>query len=287
LKFDDCEPARNAPRREPQAPATRQSVAVARIPADPAEEFALPEPAYSQPTPASNPRTGANSESKIVGSKIVESRVIEKKIIEEKITEKKIIEFPRWAAVPMPLEELAEPVFDRPRILEAPEVAPPGPALGGILIESAEEAPIEKRPGFEIPLQPAPMARRLAATAVDAAIVAAAFAMFAYLFFTVTARVPPLLPAASVTVLVIGILWTIYQYLLLVGTGTTPGLRLARLQLNRFDGSPVPRSLRRWRVLTSVMSGVSLGLGYAWCFFDEDQLCWHDRITRTYMAPER
>jgi len=25
-------------------------------------------------------------------------------------------------------------------------------------------------------------------------------------------------------------------------------------------------------------------LGYAWCFFDEDQLCWHDRITRTYMA---
>jgi hypothetical protein len=38
-------------------------------------------------------------------------------------------------------------------------------------------------------------------------------------------------------------------------------------------------------VFASVLSGLSLGLGYAWCWLDEDQLCWHDRITRTYMAP--
>jgi uncharacterized RDD family membrane protein YckC len=283
LKFDDGEPARNAPRAEPHAPATRQSVAVDSLRADPAEEeFALPDPAYSQPA-----SVGLGTGPRIIESTNAESITAETKPVESRHSENKIIEFPRSAAMPVPLEELAEPVFDRPRILEAPDVAPPVPALGGILIEPVEEAPLEKRPGFEVPLQSAPMALRLAATAIDAVIVIVALAMFAYLFFRITASVPPLLPAASMTVVVLGILWTIYQYLLLIGSGTTPGLKLARLQLNRFDGSPVPRTLRRWRVLTSVISGVSLGLGYAWCFFDEDQLCWHDRITRTYMAPQR
>ena len=31
----------------------------------------------------------------------------------------------------------------------------------------------------------------------------------------------------------------------------------------------------------------SLGMGYAWVFLDEDVLCWHDRITHTYLAPRR
>ena len=43
----------------------------------------------------------------------------------------KIIEFPRsWTPPPDPLDALAEPIMDRPRILEAPEVVPPPPALG-------------------------------------------------------------------------------------------------------------------------------------------------------------
>jgi uncharacterized RDD family membrane protein YckC len=62
-------------------------------------------------------------------------------------------------------------------------------------------------------------------------------------------------------------------------------LGIAGLRLSRFDGSRVPRRIRRWRVLASVLSGFSFGLGYAWCVLDEDQLSWHDRITRTYLAP--
>jgi hypothetical protein len=55
--------------------------------------------------------------------------------------------------------------------------------------------------------------------------------------------------------------------------------------LARFDGSPASRPLRRWRVLASYLSAASLGMGYAWVFLDEDVLCWHDRITHTYLAP--
>jgi len=199
----------------------------------------------------------------------------------------KLIAFPRsipWA--PRPLDELADPVVDRPRILEVPDEIPPPPALGGISMEPVEPKVEEKRPGFEIPLQPARMSRRIAAAALDGFMVLLAWALFAAMFFRVTAIVPPVFPALGMIGLLAAMLAMGYQFLLLVFTGTTPGLKVARLELRRFDGQPVPRRLRRWRLLASVLSGVSLGLGYAWCFLDEDQLCWHDRITRTYMAPK-
>lgn len=200
----------------------------------------------------------------------------------------KLLEFPRPLTLPpRPLDELAEPVLDTPRILEVAEVAPPPPALGGILIEPDEDKTEEKRPGFEIPLQAARLSRRLTAVAVDAFLVLAACALFAYVFFRLTRQIPPLPPAAGTAAVLTGIFWAGYQFLALVFTGTTPGLRLAKLELHRFDGSLVPRNLRRWRVLASILSCASLGLGYAWCFLDEDQLCWHDRITRTYMAPKK
>ncbi len=199
----------------------------------------------------------------------------------------KVIEFASYSAAPRPIDELAEPVLDRPRIMEAPELQPPPPALGGISIEPEEEPENERRPGFEIPLQAAPMVRRVAAAGTDALLVMSAISAFVYIVFRITAEVPPPAKAAEAVAILIGAFWSAYQYLLLVYSGATPGLKLARLELQMFDGDPVPRRIRRWRVLASVLSGVSLGLGYAWCLLDEDELCWHDRITRTYMAPRK
>jgi uncharacterized RDD family membrane protein YckC len=198
----------------------------------------------------------------------------------------KVIEFPRPPVPAPPRDELAEPLFDRPRILEVPEVLPPPPALGGILIESAEDPVTQKRPGFEVPLQGPSKSRRLAAAAFDLLLVLAAFAIFAYTFLRLTSIVPPIRQGLGISAALIVIFWAGYQYLLLAYAGTTPGLKLARLRLTRFDGGPASPNLRRWRVVTSLLSGFSLALGYAWCFFDEDELCWHDRITRTYLAPQ-
>src|ERR1700722_7701687 len=81
----------------------------------------------------------------------------------------KILEFPRSAFMPpIAVDELAEPVFHRPRILEVPEVLPPPPALGGISIEPSEQPKEERRPGFESPLQPARLTRRILAGMTDA-----------------------------------------------------------------------------------------------------------------------
>ena len=200
----------------------------------------------------------------------------------------KIIEFPRsWTPPPPALDELAEPVAVRPRILEAAEVVPPPPALGGITIEPAEQPELEKRPGIDIPLQGAELDRRLLSALIDGVIIASACTVFGFIFWKLTGIRPPRLEAIGVLGGLGIVLWAAYQYLLVVYAGTTPGLRLAGLALLRFDERRAPRRLRRWRVLASYLSAVSLGMGYLWVFLDEDSLCWHDRITHTYLAPNK
>jgi RDD family len=201
-------------------------------------------------------------------------------------TTAKIIEFPRsWTPTPPPVDQLAEPVMDRPRILEAPEVVPPPPALGGITIEPAQQSEFEKRPGIDIPLQTAQVGRRILSAVIDDFIIGLACFLFGFIFWKITALSPPRFQLVGIVLGFSGVFWAAYQYLLLVYAGTTPGLRLARLQLSRFNGSSTSRRTRRWRVLASYLSAVSLGMGYAWVFLDEDALCWHDRITHTYLAP--
>lgn len=201
----------------------------------------------------------------------------------------KIIEFPRFNFDPPapPPDQLAEPVSDRPRILEAPEVEPPPPALGGITIEPAQREDAEKRPGIDIPLQSASPVRRVVASAIDGIIIATASVLFGWIFWQVAAIRPPVGQLLGLGAGVLCLLWAVYQYLLIVYAGSTPGLRAAGLELARFDGSSTSRSLRRWRVLASYLSAASLGMGYAWVFLDEDSLCWHDRTTHTYLAPKR
>jgi uncharacterized RDD family membrane protein YckC len=213
----------------------------------------------------------------------------------------RIIEFPRSPefrsefsseflrtdpAPPTSYNELAGPVMAPPRILEAPEIVPPPPALGGITIEAVEPKGVQRRPGIEVPLQAAPLSRRMAAAAIDALIILLATALFGLIFWKLTAMRPPLAQILGLAVVVPCSLWAAYQYLLLVYAATTPGLRFAGLEVARFDGTSANRRLRRWRVLASYLGAVSLGMGYAWVLLDEDALCWHDRITHTYLAPK-
>jgi uncharacterized RDD family membrane protein YckC len=197
----------------------------------------------------------------------------------------RVLEFPRPAPPGFDPDELAEPMLSQPRIVEAPDLLPPPPAMGGILIEAPAQPEPERHPGFDMPLQSAPLSSRLWAGAVDTLLLAIAVAMFGYVFFRVTGTVPPEKTVTEFGVALLAMLWPAYEYAFLVFSESTPGLRLAKLQIQRFDGTEAPRSLRRWRVLASFLSAASLGIGYAWCFLDEDQLTWHDRITRTHLAP--
>ncbi len=196
-----------------------------------------------------------------------------------------VIEFPRSAAVPVcHANELAEPIFERPRIVEAPEILPPPPALGGMLLEPARDREADRRAGADVILASASLPRRMLAGLLDALVLAAGLAGFGAIFVWVNPERPPMPVLVTAVFVVAVLLWAAYQFLFMVYTGSTPGLRLARLGLVRFDGSPARRRVRRWRVLASYLSAFSLGLGYLWSILDEDGLCWHDRITRTHFS---
>jgi uncharacterized RDD family membrane protein YckC len=196
-----------------------------------------------------------------------------------------VIEFPRSAAVPVyHADQLAEPVFERPRIVEVPEVLPPPPALGGILMEPARSREPERKAGADLALPSASLRRRLLAGLFDALVLAGAVVGFGAMFAWLNPQRPPLPLLAMAALIVAVLLWAGYEFLFTVYTGSTPGLRMARLQLVKFDGSPAPRALRRWRVLAAYLSAFSLGLGYLWSILDEDGLCWHDRITHTHIS---
>jgi uncharacterized RDD family membrane protein YckC len=196
-----------------------------------------------------------------------------------------VIEFPRSAAVPVyHANELAEPIFERPRIVEAPEILPPPPALGGMLLEPARDAELDRRASADLVLSSASLPRRMLAGLLDVLVLAFALAGFGAIFVWLNPERPPMAVLATAVFVVAVLLWAAYEFLFMVYTGSTPGLRLARLRLVRFDGSPAQRRVRRWRVLASYLSAFSLGLGYLWSILDEDGLCWHDRITRTHFS---
>ena len=198
----------------------------------------------------------------------------------------KILEFPRCAAIPVfHASELADPVIDRPRIMEAPEILPPPPALGGMLIEPCRREALDRRGDDALPGAPASIGRRVLAALVDSAVLGAAMAGFAAIFFRLTQVRGPLLLLLTTFGAVAIVLWMSYTFLLLVYTGSTPGLRATGVRLSGFNGKPLNRRLRRWRALAAFLSAFSVGLGYIWCFLDQDGLCWHDRITRTYLQP--
>ena len=80
------------------------------------------------------------------------------------------------------------------------------------------------------------------------------------------------------------VLWVTYQYLFLVHAGKTLGMMAARIRLRTFKGKAPTMRQRRYRALSMYLSSLSLGMGLLWAFVDVDGLCWHDRLSHTYLA---
>jgi len=172
---------------------------------------------------------------------------------------------------------------DDPPIVYRKEKTPPAeqlqlPNFDDIQLEATHQAVL---PELELGPQPAPLGQRMMAGAVDAAIVLGAAAVFNVTFTQLAEENLHSRMALLCAVAVCAVLWTLYQYTFLVHGIGTPGMHLAHLELANFDGKPVSAFDRRCRAVASALSGFSLGLGFLWALVDEDQLGWHDRMTRT------
>jgi len=196
---------------------------------------------------------------------------------------KNVIEFP-------PAQyhhELAEPVSDQLRIFEADEELPPPAPNPLSAIEIAPQEPVHvAAEALEVPLQTASMDLRVYASAVDGAIIIAAIAVFgiaSQFFATSLPMTKPLIASAAICIV---LLLGIYYFLSLSFSLSTPGMQASGLQLRTLDGHAPSRARLRCRAIATVLSFAALGMGFAWALIDEDRLCWHDRITHTYLAPK-
>ena len=129
------------------------------------------------------------------------------------------------------------------------------------------------------------MEQRVFAGMIDGLLVLLSGGIFVLIAAQLSARVPDGKLGVALVAALPCILWAIYEYLFLVYAGGTPGMRLAHIEVATFEGEAVPRNLRRWRAVAMVLAGCSLGLGLFWALLDEDTLCWHDRITKTFPVP--
>jgi uncharacterized RDD family membrane protein YckC len=172
---------------------------------------------------------------------------------------------------------------DPPPIVVRKTKAPPAeqlelPNFDDIQLEATHQPVL---PDLELGPQPAPLGQRMMAGGVDAAIVLAAAAVFNVTFSQLAEENLHSRMALLCAVAVGGVLWTLYQYTFLVHGNGTPGMYLANLELAKFNGKPASAFERRCRAVASALSGFSLGLGFLWALVDEDQLGWHDRMTKT------
>jgi uncharacterized RDD family membrane protein YckC len=203
--------------------------------------------------------------------------------------------FPRTLLEPplMPLpsrDELAEPVHARPRILEVPEDIIPamqGSLFPEIRLDADDGELSQAQEGeFELPLQVAPVPVRVSAAVADLAVVLAAMGIFV----AIAEHALPDMPHAKPFWMAMGaaavLFWAVYQAMFLLYVGRTLGMSMNRLRLSTFDGRPPLWHERRRRAAFTIVSFVSVALGFLWALVDEDTLCWHDRVSQTFPTTE-
>jgi uncharacterized RDD family membrane protein YckC len=202
---------------------------------------------------------------------------------------RKVIAFPRnLMASPDVAYRLADPVLpEQPRILDVPEeleALAATPFLDGLTFDTKVAQPSSPADHVELPFRPVPLSQRVYAVLVDVALVAAGSTLFAGVAYQLMPKLAvgkSLLATAAVIPM---LLWFVYQFLLLVYGGTTPGMGVARVRLMTFSGGVPTMRQRRNRTVGLSLSTASLAMGLLWAFVDVDALCWHDRMSQTYLT---
>ena len=204
---------------------------------------------------------------------------------------RKVIAFPRQATVAREVEyRLADPVTaETPRILDVPEeleAIPATPFLDGLQLDSPDAAAAiaTSREHVDLPLQAAGIPRRLLAGIVDLAVTGVAAGVFASVAYQELDHPAPTKPLILGFVAGAVLVWIAYQYLFVVHAGKTVGMMATQLRFCTFAGRPPVLRQRRNRVLGLFLSSLSLGMGLMWGFVDVDGLCWHDRLSRTFLS---
>ena len=159
------------------------------------------------------------------------------------------------------------------------------PSWLGMKLEAQPPAEPEP-PKAPVPLPAlrlAPLGLRLAAVLVDGALIAAALLGSALVAAACIGHPLPAEIARISALLGLLLAYLLYQAIFILLDEATPGMRCSGLLLCTFDGRIPSRAQMRLRLSALLLSVLPVGLGVVWILLDEDHLCWHDRLSRTYL----
>ncbi len=132
-------------------------------------------------------------------------------------------------------------------------------------------------------LYQAPFGRRMMATMVDAALIVGLICGSIYLIASNVDHLPGKRVSEICGVLALLGFAALYEWFFLTFAKVTPGMRYAQLSLCTFDEEVPTRAQIKGRLKAMLISVLPVGLGMLWSLFDEDQMSWHDRLSKTYL----
>jgi uncharacterized RDD family membrane protein YckC len=125
--------------------------------------------------------------------------------------------------------------------------------------------------------------RRLAAV-IDLVCLLFAYGGFLALFGSLGGQFTLSKLSAVVYAIAFAIVYLQYFALFTVFGGTTPGMMMRGLQVVSFSGEPPTPRQMLLRSAGYILSMGTFFLGFLWALWDEDELTWHDRLSRTYLC---
>lgn len=131
-------------------------------------------------------------------------------------------------------------------------------------------------------LQLASMNRRILAAVVDFSLIASAFLAAAMLAAVNVKTLPSIKAMETGSAVALALTGAFYLALFFILAKATPGMKYAQLEFCTLAGTPPTRAQRCRRLGALILSLLPVGLGVALAIFDEQNLCWHDRLSGTY-----
>ena len=154
-----------------------------------------------------------------------------------------------------------------------------------IELEDHQQAaePEYRTEAMRMTLYQAPFKQRLMATIVDVALILGVVCAMAAFLASKLHHFPGIRASELTALAALLIVGVLYEGIFLLYARCTPGMRYAQLSLCTFDDEFPTREQMKSRLVAMLLSLLPLGLGMLWAIFDEDNMSWHDRHSRTYL----
>jgi uncharacterized RDD family membrane protein YckC len=123
---------------------------------------------------------------------------------------------------------------------------------------------------------------RFVAAAIDGAFIVFGFGLLVTLYEVLGGRFGAGKMFWACLSAVFGLVSLFYGLIWVIAGRETAGMRLTDLQLITFDGFEVDARTRALRFASVWLSFCSGGLGLLWAVADEENLTWHDHISKTF-----